>query len=261
MTAAADAPARLALQTGRLDDQRPPITAGDELWHSAYELFLEQGHVGEVEQAVKHDDRMEALCASWPAREGPDGVEALAVVVALAAPFAAEDRILGALGVDSGPADLRRQIADAPVIASPWDSPRSRFPHIYDPDSEERAPIIAILDGPRSPKVAAFLDTVKEQDRNLADAIVLGADLEMLDLLERLCLDARRAGRSNLADMFEQDRRLWRARADAARARQRLEGPRYHWRTDNAPPGCIEAARGEIHHDVEVLLHLPPTAG
>jgi hypothetical protein len=263
MTRDAGPPARLALQTGRLDDQRPAITPDHELWRSAHELFVDQGHVDGVEQTARHDERMNALCAAWPVHHGRrDDVEALAVAVALAAPFAAEDRILRALAGPGGdPAELRRVLADAPVIASPSTSQRVRFPHLHDPDREARAPIVPMLDGPRSPEVAALLQTIKEQDRNLADAIVLGADLEMIDLLASLGLTARRAGRANLADMFEQDRRRWRERADAARARQRLEGSSYNWHSDNVPPECIEAARVEIQHNVEVLLHLPPTAG
>jgi hypothetical protein len=259
---AAGPPARLALQTGRLDDRRPPIMPGHALWGPAYELFLDQQQLGDVQRAADHERRMTALCAAWPMAEGQaEPVEAVAVVVALAAPFAPEERILQALAQPgSDPAELGRQIADAPVIASPWDAPRPHFPHIHDPDAEQRAPVIAILDGPRSEKVGEFLETIKQRDRNLADAIVLGASLEMLDLIERLGSDARRAGRTTLAEMFDHDRLMWHERAGMARARQRLEGGHYHWHTDNAPPGCIEAARGEIQRDVDVLLHHPARA-
>ena len=139
-------------------------------------------------------------------------------------------------------AELRRRLADGPVLATPQDAPRPRFPYIYDPDGSQRCPVVALLDGPRSPKVAELLDRLKERDRNLADAVVLGADVDMLDSLERLGAAARVSGRTNLADMFEHDRRLWRARADAARGRQRLEGSHYHWLTDNVPPEGIDAA-------------------
>ncbi|MEA2219369.1 MAG: hypothetical protein QOJ35_1995 [Solirubrobacteraceae bacterium] len=258
MTRAAGAPGRLALQTGRLDDQRAEITPDHELWQSAHELFVDRGHLGGA-GAGEHDRRPDAVCAAWPVRRvRAQAVEALAVVVALAAPFAAEDRILRALAGPGGePAELGRMLAVAPAVASSWASARVRFPHVYDPDSEAPAPIVAVLDGPRSPEVAALLHTIKEQDRNLADAIVLGADLEMIDLLESLGLTARRAGRTSLADMFEQDRRRWMQRAEAARARQRVEGADYGWRCDNLPPECVEAARAETLHNAEALLHPP----
>jgi hypothetical protein len=259
MTTAAR-PARLALQTGAPDDRRPPITPAHDLWAAAYELYLEQEHLDDVERATRHASRVGALCGSWPTRaDETDAGEALAVVLALAAPYATEERVLAALRDPGGdPADGAVTGTDARVVASPQDAQRPHLPRIYDPDSEQRAPVIAILDGPRSPAVAELLETIKRRDPNLADAIVLGAVLEMLDLLDRLGLDARGAGRSNLADMFEHDRRLWHERAETARARQRLEGARYHWHTDNAPPGCIEAAHREAQHDVEVLLHPPP---
>jgi len=263
MTPLARPPARLALQTGGLDDHRPSIAPHDNLWQTAYELFVERQHVDGVEHAARHDERLSALCAAWPMSDGEaEPVEALAVTVALAAPFAGEHRVLMVLAVaGSETAELGRLMADAPVFATPGAAERPHFPHIYDPDVEERAPISAMLDGPRSTKVAEFLTTIQERDHDLADAIVLGADLEMLDLLHRLLLDAKRAGRTNLENMFAQDRQTWRDRAEAIRARQRLEGAAYHWHSDNLPPGCIPAARGEAQHDVEVLLDLPPTNG
>jgi hypothetical protein len=106
--------------------------------------------------------------------------------------------------------------------------------------------------------VAELLDRIKERDRNLADAMVLGADVDMLDSLERLGAAARASGRTGLAEMFEHDRQLWRGRAEAARGRQRLESTRFHWLSDNIPPEGMEAARAEIRHEVDVLLHLPP---
>ena len=257
----AEPPARLALQTGRLDDQRPQIAPGHPLWDSAHALFTEPDHLDAGEQAAKLE-REEALCSAWPvAHSRAHGVEALAVAVALAAPFASEQRVLLALAASGrDPGELRRLLDDAPAVAHPPDTPRPRFAHIYDPDRAAPAPIVALLDGPRSPEVAQLLETMKAHDRNLADAIVLGADIEMLDLIERLGETARSAGRSGLADMFEHDRRLWCDRADAARGRLRLEGAHYHWHTDNVPPECIEAARADIQHNVDALLRLPPAA-
>lgn len=259
MTRAADAPSRLALQTGRLDDRRATIAPGHRLWQAAYELFVDQEVADGVQQAAEHDRRMVGLCAAWPAADGAgEEIEALTVAVALAAPFAGEDRILAALATAAcDAAELRRRLAGGPVLAA-QDAPRPRFPYIYDPDGSQRCPVVALLDGPRSPKVAELLDRLKERDRNLADAVVLGADVDMLDSLERLGAAARVSGRTNLAEMFEHDRLLWRSRADAARGRQRLEGSHYHWLTDNVPPEGIDAARAEIQHNVEVLLHLPP---
>lgn len=264
MTRAADTPSRLALQTGRLDDRRASITHEHRLWAAAYELFVDQAVADGVRQAAEHDQRMVGLCAAWPSEAEMEAgaaaeVEALTVAVALAAPFAGEERVLTALATGAcDVVELRRRLAGGPVLATPQDAPRPRFPYIYDPDGSQRCPVVALLDGPRSAKVAELLDRLKERDRNLADAVVLGADVDMLDSLERLGAAARVSGRTNLADMFEHDRQLWRARADAARARQRLEGSHYHWRTDNVPPEGIDAARAEIQHNVEVLLHLPP---
>jgi hypothetical protein len=259
----ADRPRRLALQTGRLDDDRRHITPDDDLWRSAYELFVEQGQIEGVEHGAAHEAHIEALRAAWPAYEGDaDGAQALAVAVALAEPFASRERILGALAAPGrDQAALERLIARVPAIANSRDASRPRFPHLYDPDVAAPTPIDAIVDGPRSQMVAEHLNTIKQRDRNLADAIVLGADLEILDLLEELGLAARRAGRSELAGMFEHDRRHWQTRADAARARQRLEGLHYHWRCDNVPPECMEAAHAEAYHNVDVLLHPPPTTG
>ena len=263
MNDAAAPPARLALQTGRLDDRRAAITPEHRLWASACDLLADQEAADGVEAAAAHDERMVGLCVEWPVEAGQeDEVEALAVTVALALPFAGEERILAALATSTaGAAELRRRLSGGPVLATPHDAPRPRFPHIYDPDSAATPPIVALLDGPRSRRVAELLELIKERDRNLADAVVLGADVDMLDSLERLGAAARSAGRTGLADMFEHDRQLWRARADAARGRQRLEGSHYHWVTDNIPPEGLEAARHEIQHNVEVLLHLPPRDG
>ena len=263
MARAAAPPARLALQTGRLDDRRIAITPEDRLWALAHELFVDQEVADGVEQVGEHDRRMVGLCAAWPvAPDQAQDVEALAVAVALAAPFAGQDRILAALATDGCDAtELRRRLADGPVLATPQDAARPRFPYIYDPDGSERCPVVALLDGPRSPKVAELLDRMKERDRNLSDAMVLGADADMLDSLERLGAAARAAHRANLAEMFEHDRQLWLARADAARSCNRLEGLHYHWLSDNIPPEGLQAARAEIQHDVEVLLHLPPAPG
>jgi hypothetical protein len=259
MTATAAAPARLALQTGRLDDRRLPITAEHPLWTAACELFVDQVVADGLEQVGEHDRRMVGLCDQWPVAPGQaEAVEALAVAVALAAPFAREDRILAAFataGCDE--AELARRLADRPVLAK-QDAARPRLPHIYDPDSEQPCPIVPLLDGPRSPLVAQLLERLTGRDRNLADAMVLGADVDMLDSLERLGAAARGAGRATLAEMFEHDRQLWMGRAEAARARQRLEGARYHWLSDNIPPEGMEAARAEIRHEVEVLFHIPP---
>ena len=262
MTADAAAPARLALQTGRLDDRRPAIAPGHRLWRTACELFADQER-SDGQPAVDHDPRMAGLCVKWPASEDDtEPVEALAVALALAAPFADEDRILRAIApLGSDPTELSRLLADAPVVTGPYDTLRPPFPRLYDPDSADRSPIVAMLDGPRSSKVAELMHAMQDRDPNLADAMVLGADLEILDLLEELGIAARRAGRSELADMFEHDRRHWQTRADAARARQRLEGIRYHWHCDNLPPECMEAAQAEAYHNVDVLLHPPPTTG
>ena len=256
------APIRLALQSGRLDDHRRDITQVDEIWERAYRRYRDRDRLDDHEA---HDGDARTLCELWPAGERRTAhAEALAVTVALAAPFASRDRILGALAPSTVPAGtLERELAHAPpVLSGPGASPRPRFPYVYDPDTEARAPIVAIVDGPRSPKVGEFLDTVKEQDQSLADAIVLGAELEMLELLDRLCLDAQRAARVELAEHFEQDRRRWRERADSVRSRQRLEGSHYGWHSDNLPPGCLEAAEAEVPSDVRALLdRLPPTTG
>jgi len=254
-------PTRLALHTGELDDHRPSITPQHEFWDSAHAVFRERHHFADSGHGVGHDDAMNALCASWPQRDGPpENHEAVAVVLALTAPFAGNDRVLEVLSIR--PEARERSIADAVVIASPPDRPRRPLPRVYDPDAEDRAPIIAVLDGPRSATVAELLNRIKERDPNLADAVVLGADLEMLDLLERLCADAKGAGRRNLEEMFEHDKLLWRGRADAARARNALEGMRYYgWRTDNIPPACLKAARGEIQHNVlDDLYRAPPAS-
>lgn len=253
-------PARLALQTGRLDDRRAAITPEHPLWSAAYELFVDQAVADGLEQVAEHDRRMVRLCDDWPEAPGEaDAVEALAVAVALAAPFAALDRILAALATpDCDAAQLRRRLAERPVLEEPQAAPRPRLPHIYDPDASQPCPIVPLIDGPRSPVVAELLDRIREHDRNLADAMVLGADVDMLDSLEGLGAAARASGRANLAEMFEHDRELWRGRAETARGRQRLEGTRYHWLSDNIPPEGMEAARAEIRHDVDVLLHLPP---
>ena len=249
-------PARLALQTGLLDDHRRPIEPGDKLWDRARRWYAEREDVDAL-----HDDELRALCERWPARIPATGpVEALAVAVALASPFAGRERILAALTAGGvAPDGLGAERAHAPALVSPWAVERPPFPHIYDPDSEERAPIIAVLDGPRSAKVAELLETIKRQDRTLADAIVLGADLETLELLDRLLLEATRAARWELAAQVEQDKARWSRRAEQARARQRLEASHYGWHSDNFPPGCLEAARAAKRHEVEVLLEHPPS--
>ncbi len=245
--AEAPLPARLALQTGSLDDHRAYITADDACWESASARYLERrrGHSGGLDGRARSE--LEALCRAWPRSNRPARGEALAVTVELAGPFAGIDRILRALATPSAPVDtLAQELANAPLLASPWAPPRPRFPYVYDPDRERRAPIVAILDGPRSRDVAKLMNTIKQHDENLATAIVLGAELEMLDMLDRISLDARRASRAALAERAEGDKNEWLRRADAARSRQRLEGGYYGWLSDNLPPGCLEAARGEI---------------
>ena len=250
------APARLALQTGRLDDHRSHIEPGDALWERAHRSFLARDTHG----GGPPGDDLRALCDRWPYSEGAPGhPEAVAVTVALASPFADRERILRALDGAGGSADAAAQEAlQARIAADPAGAPRPRFPHIYDPDSEQPAPIVAVLDGPQSPNVAALLETIKRRDEVLAEAIVLGADLETLESLDRLALEAKRAGRPQMAAQFEHDRDHWKRLAEQARARQRLEGSQYGWRSDNFPPGCLEAARAEIRHEVDVLLEHPP---
>jgi hypothetical protein len=68
----------------------------------------------------------------------------------------------------------------------------------------------------------------------------------MLDMLDRLGLDATRAARAAFAERTEHDKHEWVHRADRVRSRQRLEGAYYGWVSDNMPPGCLEAARGEF---------------
>ena len=207
------------------------------------------------------DDELPALCEQWPPRDpGPPGHdEALAVAVALASPFAGRDRILAALGAYVPPFHgSGAQAARAPVLVSPWTVSRPPFPYIYDPDVEKRAPIIAVLDGPRSPVVGAMLETLKTRDAILAEAIVLGADLDALELLDRLEADASRAARQGLAEQVQHDKAHWSRRADQARARKRLEASHYGWHSDNFPPGCLEAARAAKRHDVDVLLEHRP---
>lgn len=249
------APARLALQTGRLDDHRRHIEPGDALWERAHRWFVGRD---KLDAAPAGDLR--ALCERWPYGEGSVGrAEAVAVTVALASPFADRDRILRALDGAGEPRHAATQRSlQARVVADPAGAARPHLPRIYDPDSEEPAPIVAILDGPQSPNVAALLETIKQRDAVLADAIVLGADLETLESLDRLALEARRAGRPEMAAQFEHDREHWKRRAEQARARQRLEGSQYGWRSDNFPPGCLEASRAEIRHEVDVLLEHRP---
>jgi hypothetical protein len=44
--------------------------------------------------------------------------------------------------------------------------------------------------------------------------------------------------------------------------RQSLEGAHYGWRSDNLPPGCLWAARGEIDRNVhDMLRHQTEPAG
>ena len=252
-------PTRLALQTGRLDDERRHLTPDDALWDDACRCFLARDEL----DVVRCAEAVSALSERWPAPEGaPRQREALAVTVALASPFAARDRILRALngaGVQSG-APAEEPNGGPPLQVSPWVVPRPRFPHIYDPDAEERAPVIAVVDGPSSPAVARFLETIKKRDEALADAIVLGADLDTLESLDRLSLDAQRAARWELAAKVQQDRERWKRRAEQARARQRLEGSQYGWSSDNFPPGCLEAVRAQLRHEVDGLLEDPPAS-
>ena len=258
MDSRARTPTRLALQTGWLDDHRRHLEPDDDLWSDAYQCFLARDDVDSAASA----DTVHALCERWPPRAGPGGhAEALAVAVALASPFAARERILKALSPYAvGPDPIGGERSAPPIRLSPWSVPRPPFPYIYNPDGEKRAPIIAVVDGPRSPKVAELLDTIKRRDKRLADAIVLGADLETLESLDRLSHDADAPGWENLAAQVEHDRERWEREADRARLRQRLEGAHYGWRSDNFPPGCLEAARAEPRHDVDVLLEQPPTS-
>lgn len=257
---AASPPARLALQTGRLDDHRSCITSDDAFWQAACLRFARRDDIHDERLDDGRDAELETLCMIWPPRGDPGRVEALAVTVDLAAPFAGRDRILAALSTPSVPVDaLERELAVAPALASPWSPPRPRFPYIYDPDSEDRAPIIAMLDGPRCPQVAIFMNTMKEHDENLAAAIVLGADVDLLDLLDDVSLTATRASRPALAGTFEHDKLHWMQRAEGERVRQRLEGKHYGWRSDNVPPGCLEAAKGEIEHLVHAVLQQQDT--
>jgi hypothetical protein len=249
----ASKPARLALQTGRLDDHRGCVTPRDGLWRLANKLFRARDE-HHADAAAERAAELDTLCARWPSRPGDHGhSEALAVTLALVAPFAGRERVLAALAPADAAADaLERELAAAPALASPWSPPRPRFPYVYDPDVEQRAPIVAMLDGPRSPKVAEFLRTIRQRDENLAAAIVLGADLDMLDMLDVLDRHATRAARLALADRIERDKRDWIRRAESARSRQRLEGTYYGWHSDNLPPGCLEAARGEVEYHVHV---------
>lgn len=252
-------PTRLALQTGRLDDQRRPLGPADDLWEEACRWYRSRDDGGRAPDAAE----LRRLCERWPAEHGAAGSrEAVAVVVALAAPFADRDRILRGLAASGVPADgPAEDPRPAPILVSPWVVPRPPLPHVYDPAAEERAPLIAVLDGPRSDVVAHLLEGLRINDETLADAIVLGADLDTLESLDRLARDARRAARRELAATVEHDRQRWRRRAEQARARQRLEGPHYGWAGDNFPPGCLEAARGEARHDVEARLgHRAPPA-
>ena len=247
------APERLALQTGRLDDQRRHLTPGDELWSVAHRCFLARDHDGGASAEDLH-----TLSEWWPATARP-ALEALAVTVALAAPFAPRERILQALAAEIEADGLARgDIESVPVVASPSPERRPRFPHVYDPDAEQRASLVAVLDGPCSPEVGRLLDTIKLQDPLLADAIVLGADLDALASLERLDAEARAAARWELATKVEQDRERWRLRAERARARQRLESAHHGWHSDNFPPGCVEAFHAELRKDVEAQLAHPP---
>jgi hypothetical protein len=247
------APERLALQTGRLDDERRHLTPGDELWSVAHRCFVARDHDGGASAEDLH-----TLKEWWPATVTP-ALEALAVTVALAAPLAPRERILQALAEEIAADRLTRcDIESVPVVVGPPPAPRPRFPYVYDPDAEPRAPLVAVLDGPCSPEVGRLLDTIKRQDPLLADAIVLGADLDALASLERLDAEARAAARSQLAAKVEQDMERWRLRAAHARARQRLESAHHGWHSDNFPPGCVEAFQAELRKDVEAQLAHPP---
>ncbi len=253
------APGRLALQTGSLDDHRCYLAPGDARWDAARQHFADRDRSPRLES----DEDLRALCELWPKRESEaPRSEALAVTVALAAPCAGPDRILQALASDGPEADrLRHELGHAPKLAEPT-VPRPRFPFVYDPDAEAPAPIVACIDGPPSALVAQFLTTIRERDQNLADAIVLGAELEMLEMLDRLGLTAKRAARQGLADHFAEDLRRWRQRAEEIRCRQRLEASHYDWKSDNLPPGCLDAAEANAPQDVQTLLQRisPPVA-
>jgi hypothetical protein len=237
-------PTRLALQTGQLDDHRPDITPDHALWGFACQRFVARGRIN----SVMHDDEMSALSHLWPARTGrPAHLEALAVAVALAIPFAGRDRILEALATPAVlNASLRRELSRAPSPASPWSPQRPRFPHIYDPDAEPRLPTIALLDGPRSARVGKFLAAIKSKDPRLADAIVLGIPVDQLELLDDPAITGHR----------RRPAREWQLRADGKRRAQRHEGALYGWCSDNLPPGCLQTARGTVQQDVRVLLEL-----
>ena len=250
------APSRLALQSGELDDHRRQLTHDDDLWDVARRC-----HAARHDDCARQHDHadLKDLCERWPRESATGCAEACAVTVALAAPFASRERVLRALTAHGFTLDeLRGDGEPAPILIAPGTTPRPRFPYVFDPDTEQRAPIVAMLDGPRSLKVAEMMEAIKQHDETLAEAMVLGADLETLEMLERLSRDATRAARRELAAHVDQDRAHWRQRAEQARARQRLEGTHYGWHGDNFPRGCLEAARAEHRHEVEVLLEHPP---
>ena len=200
---------------------------------------------------------MDALCERWPVERTPGYAEAFAVTLALASPFAGRERVMRALAACIGTDDIG-ELGAPPALAELGSVTRPRFPHIFDPDNEQPAPIIAVLDGPRSPKVAELMENIKQHDPTLAEAIVLGADLETLELLDNLRHNAARSSRTELAAQVDHDWAHWQRRAHGARTRQRLEGSSYGWRGDNFPPECLEAARAEQRHDVKVLLEQQP---
>lgn len=239
------APTRLGLQTGELDDRRRDITPRDHhLWGRACRCYLARDAAG----GAHHPDDIAILCERWPRRRQAGHPEALGVTVVLASRFAGRERVLRALTAHGVRTDEIWEPAPAAEMVEPIAVMRPRFPYIFDADNEQPAPIVPVLDGPRSPKVAELMEAIRQQDPTLAEAIVLGADLETLELLDGLSRNAARAARAGLSAVVDHDRAYWLRRAEGARTRQRLEGASYGWRGDNFPPECLEAARAEQRH-------------
>ena len=239
-----DAPTRLALQTGELDDHRRDITPRDDhLWARACRCYLAR-HAGSAQDL----DDIAILCERWPRKRQVGHAEALGVTVTLASRFAGRERVLRALTAHGVTTDEIWEPAPAAAAVESAAVTRPSFPYIFDPDSEQPAPIVPVLDGPRSPKVAELMEAIRQQDPTLAEAIVLGADLETLELLDGLSRNAARAERTQLSAVVDHDRAYWLRRAEGARTRQRLEGASYGWRGDSFPPECLEAARAQQRH-------------
>lgn len=247
-------PTRLALDTGQPDDTRPHITEGHPLWPRALQRFLDARRLADGRiDPVRYDDEIRDVVEDWPKCGRPSNTEARAVTVELAVVVASFERILDALATPAVLADsLKRDLRDAPDLASPW-ATRPRLPRVYDPDRDERTPIVAMLYGPKSPKVGALLETIKRQDPNLADAIVLGLSVDALDELDRTAREFEHAARWQAAHDFQRIKTDMRIRAEVKRRRQRHEGQHYGWHSDNLPPGCLEAARAAFAQDVEEL--------